>query len=537
MLYTHFFEPAVQRIMQVEALTAAIMQGVPKRVQITHSEPRICLISSLCGGTGSAIFMDTAMVIRHILEQNNLDGELVGVFYLPSVFRNESGISSSLMEVIEANAYAGLMELEHLCDPSRKQSWNFEYPVIGKLSLEADEPLLDKVFLVEGGNAEGKFLSNKYDAFEMTARNLLLDIGSPLGARARSARRNALAIIDTIPCAETKKPRLRNSLAVTSLAVPIQELLQYCAARAAKEVFDQTSTAGALDLSNEIENFLRTNELDERGSSDQMRSALLKDADGNPIRYDSRSATEVLGEAEGAGHRGASRKAQYSAEYLQRELHQLQQEWLSEQERTIKRNAANLLQKAKQVIGERAEKILDEHGHDATTNFLDELIRIFETVCSQRVEEQKQMEEQARSVEKNIDTCRENLQQRTKANWLPWWRVNDVQDTLRTGLDWTRSLAEQHLQSTGIQYLLKLLRAEEGIEGEKALLPTLKQCRKLVQNWKTHQTQTEDSLDNRLRCQTTPYVAAMATIWNGWLLTGETVTHSTRAEYRPEKNP
>jgi len=346
-LYTHFFEPAVQRIMQVEALTAAMMQGVPKRVQITHSEPRIYLISSLCGGTGSAIFMDTAIVIRHILEQNNLDGELVGVFYLPSVFRNESGIRSWLMEVIEANAYAGLMELEHLCDPSRKQPWDFEYPVIGKQLLEADEPLLDEVFLVEGGNAEGKFLSNKYDAFEMTARSLLLDIGSPLGARARSARRNALAITDTIPCAETKKPRLMNSLAVTSLAVPIQDLLQYRAVRAAKEVFAQTSTGGALDLSNEIENFLRTNELDERGSSNQMLSALLKDADGTPIRYVPRSATEVLGEAEGAGHRDASRKAQYSAEYLQRELQRLQQEWLPEQERTIKRNAANLLQKAK----------------------------------------------------------------------------------------------------------------------------------------------------------------------------------------------
>ena len=82
------------------------------------------------------------------------------------------------------------------------------------------------------------------------------------------------------------------------------------------------------------------------------------------------------------------------------------------------------------------------------------------------------------------------------------WRVNDVQDTLLTGLDGTRSLAEQHLQSTAIQYLLKLLRAEEGIEGEKALLPTLKQWQELVQNWETHQTHTENLLDSELRHQT-----------------------------------
>jgi len=251
-LFTNYLEPAIYHIMQVRERVQAMMKGVAQHIEITQSIPRIYVISSLCGGTGSGIFMDTAIVIRHIFERYGLDGEIVGIFYLPTVFRHEGGISPAMWDVIEANGYASLMELEHLCNPKTFEvtDWEFIYRTIGTYTLR--QSLFDEVFLIEGVNSNGNAISNKRYVFEMTARAIMLDIGSPLGAHARSARRNSLAVIETTPCIETGQPRLLNSLGVTNFAVPIEELTRYCAARAALEVMDQEAKKHTADATNSL---------------------------------------------------------------------------------------------------------------------------------------------------------------------------------------------------------------------------------------------------------------------------------------------
>lgn len=255
-------QQAVQQIMQVEEQVRALMATVRYSVEVVSSQPRVYIIASLCGGTGSGIYFDTALVLREILLKQNLDGELVGIFYLPSVFQNEAGISRSMREVIEANAYAALMELEHFCNSNNlhRENWEVKYRMIPPIALK--EPLVDEAYVVESANAAGRALGSKYEVFEMVARSVLMDIGSPLGARARSAKRNSLAVIDAVRCPETGEPRLLSSLAVASLAVPIRELTEYCCLRIALDrLQERLSGNQSRDWRAEAEDFLQTNGL------------------------------------------------------------------------------------------------------------------------------------------------------------------------------------------------------------------------------------------------------------------------------------
>lgn len=501
-LYTEYLEPAVHRIMQVQEHTRAMMQGVPKRVEITHSQPRIYLICSLCGGTGSAIYMDTAMILRYIMEQNNLDGEIVGVFYLPSVFRNESGISAALVEVIESNAYATLMELEYLCNPRDllERDWTFRFPVIGEYRLR--EPLVDEVFLVEGTNQSGQSLSNKQHAFEMVARSLLLDIGSPIGAQARSAKRNSLAVIDTIPCAETGLPRLMNSLAVTSLAVPVRDLLRYCAVRAAQEMFSgRAHTDTVSQEGSEVEQFLRTNGLEERGSSNQILERLLKDADGKRYAYNPPSVSDIQNEARGSGKSNIRDQAQYLREWFERQVNWLEEEWLPGVQKHIAQKAVEVLKEAKQAIGNRSEGILNERRHDAAIEFLKQLEAIFNKVCDDFTKEIRQHDQKIHEALEGMQRGIEQLQ--SIANG-PWWRLGR-RDELDIPADQARQslmvYAEQNLLKTASEQVLKILNGDVGT-GEKSLISRLKEWRGLVANWKTHEQNTTSILRENLPAET-----------------------------------
>lgn len=81
------------------------------------ARPRVYLVASLTGNTGSGMFVDVAYLLRNLLtEQGHDDVELVGMLYIPSVPR--AGAPS----VAVANAYAALTELQYYCRPDAMYS-------------------------------------------------------------------------------------------------------------------------------------------------------------------------------------------------------------------------------------------------------------------------------------------------------------------------------------------------------------------------------------------------------------------------------
>jgi len=122
----------------------------------------IYVVSSLCGGTGSGMFMDTAHRIRAQVRNN---ARIVGIFYLPDVLEEE--ISSDLQRRrIRANAYAALKELNYF---QETQEFKALYPSERVELPDTPYAPFDFIFLVGRTNRNGRSLARKTDAEQMAA--------------------------------------------------------------------------------------------------------------------------------------------------------------------------------------------------------------------------------------------------------------------------------------------------------------------------------------------------------------------------------
>lgn len=122
----------------------------------------IYVVSSLCGGTGSGMFMDVAHRIRAQVRNN---ARVVGIFFLPDVLETE--ISSDLQRRrIRANAYAALKELNYF---QETQQFRSLYPSEQRELPDAPYAPFDFIFLVGRTNRNGNSLARKSDAEQMAA--------------------------------------------------------------------------------------------------------------------------------------------------------------------------------------------------------------------------------------------------------------------------------------------------------------------------------------------------------------------------------
>lgn len=483
-IFAHSITPAMQRIMEVRTLASAMMLGAEQNIEVVHSQPRIYIVCSVCGGTGSGIFMDTAVVLRYLMEQYHLDGEIVGIFYLPSVFSHEHGISPSLMEVIEANAYASLMEIEFLCNPDNleRADLRFLYPMIGEVRLK--EPLFDEVFLVEGTNSNGAGLTSKRDAFEMVARSLMLDIGSPLGARARSAKRNSRAVIETIPCPETQAPRMMNSLAVTNLAVPIEELLRYCASRAVEEAwFYRDNRDGSVQIDQEVEQFLTAHSLDEREQKDQLSHHLLLGQDGR-LSYEVPDRETLLSQAEGAGKRNWNSKLAYVAQRLEELFDHFHREWLPKQQRAIEEKAADHLSQAVHLAGYKAQGILQRSDYEQAAQFFRQLVEALTQVQGALHKKMEEKQALSRRAEEDFRAACRQMRD-IKIGWIDRLSSNPSQlSVVDQAIEHLRTFMEASLYCVAARASLQAF--EHVGEKNRSVTSQLSDWEQLVRNWKTH---------------------------------------------------
>jgi hypothetical protein len=135
----------------------------------------IYVVSSLCGGTGSGMFMDAAHRIRAQVRNN---ARVVGIFFLPDVL--EAEISSDLQRRrIRANAYAALKELNYF---QETQQFRALYPSEQRELPDAPYAPFDFIFLIGRTNRNGNSLARKSDAEQMAAHLIQLTAISHLSS-------------------------------------------------------------------------------------------------------------------------------------------------------------------------------------------------------------------------------------------------------------------------------------------------------------------------------------------------------------------
>ncbi len=105
----------------------------------------IHLIGSVCGGTGSGIFLDLAFDLRRWAEEHtNRTATVTGHLVLPEAFRAEPVV----MKTLEANAYAALQELDHYMNATSDDPWIVEY-VQNRPEISQGAPF-DHCYLLSG---------------------------------------------------------------------------------------------------------------------------------------------------------------------------------------------------------------------------------------------------------------------------------------------------------------------------------------------------------------------------------------------------
>lgn len=156
--FKQLMETKLASLDKIRDMEAAQNRGFP----VVGNYQLIYVVSSLCGGTGSGMFMDTAHRLRAQVRNN---GRIVGIFFLPDVL--EAEISSDLQRRrIRANAYAALKELNYF---QETQQFRALYPSEQRELPDAPYAPFDFIFLVGRTNRNGNSLARKSDAEQMAA--------------------------------------------------------------------------------------------------------------------------------------------------------------------------------------------------------------------------------------------------------------------------------------------------------------------------------------------------------------------------------
>ncbi|MDQ7822952.1 MAG: tubulin-like doman-containing protein [Candidatus Eremiobacteraeota bacterium] len=186
----------------------------------------VYIVSSLCGGTGSGIFLDLAFSVKSWLE--GTEHSRIGYFILPGVFNSDMPYGAG---------YAALRELNHY-NLSHDFEANWEKERVGK---KIQPPPFDFCYLIDNRNSRVTF-SKSSDLFEMVAHNIYLEFAHEFGQYKASLKDNVSAVaggLDKLGC-----PLNFMSLGLATIYFPKERVINACSYRMAKNVVNGWLFAG-----------------------------------------------------------------------------------------------------------------------------------------------------------------------------------------------------------------------------------------------------------------------------------------------------
>ncbi len=216
-------ENKLRALCEVRAIVGAQERGFP-----VEDQRFVFIVSSVCGGTGSGMFLDLAHVTRHYVSRpGELNTKVIGIFLMPSVFDREI-LADVQRRRIRANSYAALKELNHF---EVRSEYKQRYPNEQKPLPELPKPAFDQIFIVESKNTEGKEFSGKEHAEQMVAHAISLMIFSHLSPSILGQEVNAWTNASI-----TQQPFVScSSFGVSAIVIPTTQLYSYLCERAAYE--------------------------------------------------------------------------------------------------------------------------------------------------------------------------------------------------------------------------------------------------------------------------------------------------------------
>ena len=148
------------------------------------------VIGSSCGGTGSGMFFDVAVLARDLIGKAGREAVLQSHVFLPSCFEHTSADRRSL----QTNSFAFFKTMETMQSDSLPP---VKYP--RRAINSAAKSLFSRVHLLSSVNTAGVSVEDAQDIFETAALQLDLEISGASGRNMKSAIDNAAPNFDVRP--------------------------------------------------------------------------------------------------------------------------------------------------------------------------------------------------------------------------------------------------------------------------------------------------------------------------------------------------
>ncbi|MBE0674899.1 MAG: hypothetical protein IH591_09585 [Bacteroidales bacterium] len=239
--------------------------------------PKVYLISSLAGGTGSGMFLDVSIITSHYL-RNRIGSELSMSAIVATADVFESAVPAIQMPDLYANTYLSLKDLYGLS--TREIKATYKAPDLEDITANMIN-VPNPIFLITGQNDVGKMVfRSHHELRSIVVSYLLFEILTPLGAGQAKVQDKENDNSDKTGNGEMRT--LFSSYGSIRFGVPSKEIREYYSYIILRDALKA-------ELSNEltqeeIYSFINGLELGEAGS-DQLQEKIRKLDGSNEFRF------------------------------------------------------------------------------------------------------------------------------------------------------------------------------------------------------------------------------------------------------------
>ncbi len=223
---------------RIGVLREAIRALKISRGDVEPSNFRIMIISSFAGGTGSGMFLQTALFLRDFIRRE-YGGEVIirGLFALPDIFM-DTNPSAIQRESMYANAYASLKELNAINKVTLSND-----PTADEINMRIDNLFdsgadrgnagkkpFDFIFFVDTINSRHMVMASQEEYKRLMTTAAYMQVYSPITDAGDSREDNAITTV----IGEDGTP-LYGSVGASQIVYPYQDLVDYCSKKATIE--------------------------------------------------------------------------------------------------------------------------------------------------------------------------------------------------------------------------------------------------------------------------------------------------------------
>lgn len=216
---------------------------------------RVMIVSSLSGGTGSGMFLQTALWLRKFFKEKKVVATIRGIMLLPDVFINTvPNIRNNPTKPLYhyANAYAAIRELNAI-NKVVKGKITLPKPMVIDGLFDSrkppQQPVFDNAFFIDS-TAQGGASFNDLKTYEqLVAHSVFMQLYAPMQDEMVSVEDNLYRAFETNP-----EP-VYGSCGTSCAEYPVDDVIDYCSIRAAQDAIQMGWTGLDKEIGDEKAQF------------------------------------------------------------------------------------------------------------------------------------------------------------------------------------------------------------------------------------------------------------------------------------------